>query len=227
MYNEFDQTDIMSGELKPVAWEAFREHSSVDYHDGLTLPALPAIHFQWIPAKSMQIDGEVLEYVRETCPESIFKGSTPGARGTYCWVMEMRGKEFDRPNINHRWFMNFRRYSWSVSDSKDGRYGHGHGITYANALHAGVTCETPQQVIRDTMVYSYAQLDVPNTMKHHVLVQPMLDLLLADAIENRTEYAMIPINDQARRGYATGTISSITINGELYNYDEHSYKGDE
>jgi len=218
--DNFNQNSILTGDIKPCSYEEFTPYVRCDYHDGKGRPSLPAIHFQWVEKHFIPLEGEVLEYVKTMWPDAI----TESGDETYCWAMEMSSRETDKVTIQHRWFMNFRRYGWCSTDAPDGKYGYGGGITYANGIHAGLTCETPEQVIRDTMVHSYATLGVPENMKDHTMVKPLLDALLADAIKNRSQHAMTPIRYEEESGSANGTIGAIIVNGETYTYKHKESK---
>jgi hypothetical protein len=91
-------------------------------------------------------------------------------------------------------FMNFRRYGWSWAPGKDAQQGYGSGPIYANRTDGGVTCHTPEQVVRDNLILAMAefccQYQVPDELVYGVgKVKEAWNWLLEDALENITQHA--------------------------------------
>jgi len=89
--------------------------------------------------------------------------------------------------------MNFRRYGWCLAphapendEQRVNLGGFGHGVVWANGLDGMVSCETPEQVIRETFVATLADVaqKLPGVFVYSAQMRPLYNKLVEEALEN-------------------------------------------
>ncbi len=196
--------DIIHGKFRPMAWEAFSVHYTIDE---IETGELPLIRFRWLPREAAYISEKE---AKQLANKGL--GILPADRPTL-------GKEFvvwgakvlhnGDLSVCTRWFCNYRRYGWAwTKEAYDSpKY---EGVIYANRDFIGLYQETPEQVIRETLLVAIAKLDVPSELKYHVKMHRLWRNLLDDAILHKTKYA-----EDALCGLIGGT-AECTINGQVF-----------
>jgi hypothetical protein len=90
--------------------------------------------------------------------------------------------------FTHITLMNFRRYSWSWAPGYDAEYGYGHGVAWVNLLDGGISCSTPEQVIRESFIRTLAELERKheglNMLIRNSQVKALLNRLVQEALSN-------------------------------------------
>ena len=200
---KFTVSDIAAGKLIPIKFEDTDQYRKVDLEDESDENKIPVLHFQWVSREYVSIDlREEEEFMNERFPGMINEG-------THVWCM--RVNDDGSTLINHMWVCNFRRYGWSES-SYCKETGYSNGIIYANDIDGGLKCETPEQLVRETLIRFMETSRVPRNLKEHVMVKPLWQNLLDDALSNISSYAGYAVNS------SNGTIDDMIVNGVPYTY---------
>lgn len=160
---------------------------------------IPRIKFSWLSAEYINLTSEEAQEV-VTLGFEVRKDTD----GTYYTsvVKASNGK----PVVNYVNFCNFRRYSWSETFEEDGKYGYAGGVVYANCWDGGLTCSTPEQVVRETLIAAIHISKVPDRMKFDIGVRVLWQKLLDDALKNISDHASTPVSTKG-----TGYIKSVRV----------------
>lgn len=170
--------------------------------------SLPRIRFTWRP---------VFTYYRPTEDES----TALEAAGFVAEKSSSDGRKFFSLQQKHAitvTFCNFRRYGWSYSTDPAGKHGYCRGVTYANAeLPLHFLCGTPDEVIRDSLVATWAELKADFHDFHFtaifgtMVVSALIKRLYDDAVAHATRHATAR---QGRTWYNVAMAGDITITNE-------------
>lgn len=165
------------------------KYVSSEYHNDPTgasvemtkVDGIPAIHFQWHRVFTVEVPSITVK--EQLSKHGIYAVENYSGTGWYALLRETHHQ--------HIWFMNFRRYGWCWTDTKDGEAGYS-GQIYANAItvfHMGTSMD---MVIRDALVYQWAKLletrRLPQFFDTHG-VSKLLKELYTDALDNATDSA--------------------------------------
>lgn len=149
-----------------------------DVNDGsVTVGAqedIPELWYTWTKREYITFDSD---------HHLLVTSSTYGVdKAPHAWAYQVKNKT---PVLHNMRLMNFRRYSWSTAGNHPSCKGGGFcgGVVYANNITGGIPCENIEQVIRETMVRTVAEMRVPDVLKYHADVQPLYKELVAEALE--------------------------------------------
>lgn len=126
------------------------------------------------------------------------------------------------PGLKFRWtsdqgteccicVLNFRRNSWGWTDDPTGEQWYS-----VNNYGSGgfPRPETPEEVIRQTLVTLIGELRIPKTLKENSFVVPLWEELVAESISNDISYGYAR-RVVAHRGEANGLVWPVAVDGVL------------
>ena len=205
MSKEYSAQDLFSGKLFTMNFGDSAFTPSVKY---IQRESLPMIHVMWTNRILVFIDEEDVVEISDRYPTIEISVGTDGRRYVYAALTGDDGE----PKINHTWICNFHRTGWLESTSPDGKEGYSNGIIYANNVDGGLTCSTPEQVIRETLLKFIEKSRIPAVVKEHVAVRPLWQALLDDALANISKFAGSAVNS------TNGAIDDIIVNGTPFEW---------
>lgn len=199
---------IKSGKWVPMTSGQINASNRVDWVEC----GLPAIKFQWIADRFFCLSRKEAEEVKVVMKEMGFPDnrlacSENAIDKPYSIHLVRVDERTGEPRVSTRVFMNFRRYSWCATQSSNGEQGYGGGVDYCNGIDGGPTAHDAKQVVRESFVRALAELDVPDQIKYHYEVKPVLNKLLEDALANMTGFADNAVNS------TNGQLGTVKING--------------
>ena len=106
---------------------------------------------------------------------------------------------------------NFRRYGWCFCRNFEGEYGYGGSGIYANGIDGGLPCDSEEQVIRETLVRTLAEMKAagcPQQLLYGAKSRVLLDKLLQDALEHMSHHATACI--QSTNGTIDDEVQVVT-----------------
>lgn len=167
---------ILDGELMIVGDV---HPSRVAYIEDTEKNRLPKVTLSWVEKTLVYVDS------MDEVKAEHKKYFSAGFDGDFsAWATEVgRG---GGPKWHHFTLCNFRRYAWNYAPGFNAEHGYGSGITYANNRDAGIMCESPTQLIRETFVSVLAELKtkLPMGFMDSVVLRPIMQRLLEDALGN-------------------------------------------
>jgi hypothetical protein len=167
---------------------------------------IPRVHYTWTPEFLITTNAEEAKALESHGfkPEYRENKFTP-AESYWSLTVQLKDK------VRHLWFMNFRRYGWSWTDEEAGENGYCAGHTYANGTAIAGLATTPSEVIRDSLVVSWATLKARHELPTVFLcreAEAVLKFLLDDAIANMSEHA----HGRRDNGAAVSFLPEMSIN---------------
>lgn len=190
-----------SDNLVVKEWNAYVRW--VEVVPGTERADIPRLHFVWETKQMVEIPDDVTdEEVLKRFPDAEITVSV-GGTDRYIWGSS--------GHLNHRWFMNFRRYGWAWTSDPNGEYGYNGAVIYANAYDAGIPCSTPEEVVHDTAIAAYHanELGCPKDLLFDAKAQDGLAELVEDAKKNPSEHAWSPIRYRERKGKGVGSVRDL------------------
>lgn len=181
---------LVSGEYEAVA-ENHKFLNKVTLFKSGGESSLPRVCFSWQK-----------RYYLGLTPEEAAKLDTPNilpsyeGRDFFVWARKVHKGE---TRVKHVTFMNFRRYGWCTAPGFDAGGGYS-GIIYANGEDGGIPADSPEQVVRDTLVAAVAGLPacihkVPRELVYSAHAREAFEFLLEDALVNISRHATPRRND--------------------------------
>lgn len=207
--------DVRAGEYKLV--DRFFDLTHVGYYTNSEGHGIPQLCIAWVPTHYIYITkAEWLELPHE---EQVFFDA-PGKydhdpKYSATAMPIRRNGEFRHQAVT---LMNFRRYSWSYASGWKADQGYGGGIVYANNIDGSITCDSEEQVIRETLVGTIHEM-VGRYGFHFARIirgtklKPLLDRMVKDAIEHANEHAARAVG--ATNGAVMDATVTIAIDGEV------------
>lgn len=183
---------------------------SVEYIDE---DGLPKVHFSWVdtqyifikPGRLAGLPDEIREKAEKSC----------GSSGDYVICVYETTKSGE-PKYSHRYFCNFRRYSWASSTSPSVGYMSRGDVDYVNAPFLGPQPKSPEDVVRLSFAVAVNMLEVPRELVAHIEVKALLRRLLDDALDHiRPEHCFAAMRD------TNGAICDVKVQGKDWSYREH------
>lgn len=166
--------------------------------------SLPRIQLRWAELVIIYLNDEDLQHVLEAYPNTKATKNSAGEDGYHIWGVKAKdGKVV----THHETICNFRRYGWCCTRDPEGKYGYS-GVTYANCEAIGPIPQTPQQVVRESLVAQIAKMRAPEQLRYSMFLWPLWNKLVEDALANMTEFA------HRAAGQHNGTVSKVRVNGE-------------
>jgi hypothetical protein len=154
---------------------------------------IPVVVLSWLKLSMLYLTGA-------EAAELTAKGFAPvGEAGRpFVYVTETRKGQ---PRWHQITFMNFRRYGWMAALGYDAAEGYCTGVVYANGEAGGLSCRTPQQVVRESCILAIARVlsryEVPSDIGHGQALTQALDFLVEDAVAHTNRDAYTPLTNPA------------------------------
>ena len=191
--------DVKNGTVGFMNYSDIEENQTAHYLDDDIATQIPRIRFTWLTSE--------LIYLSEAESQEVVALGYKVSKSHDINLYHARGVKLHlgKPIVNYAYFCNFRRYSWSETYEKAGEYGYAGGVVYANGWDGGLLCNSPEQVIRETLIASIHRSKVPDKIKFDLGVRPLWQRLLDDALHHVSHYALTPIKDP------NGIIPSVKI----------------
>lgn len=143
---------------------------------------IPRVVYSWTPHDYAAVTAE--QAARLPKPVNVKDGL----------VRVARADKDGKPEVQHVTLMNFRRYGWCTAAGYNAEHWYAGGITYTNNCDGGIQASSSEQLIRDTLIATVAQLrygsvGVPGKLLDSTVNRTALAYLLQDALDNQTEHA--------------------------------------
>ena len=191
--------DIKKGDVKVLTKDEFFMFEKSRTVDIITKWTLLVAKFSWYKPEYVFLNNS-------EASEAITMGFEveEGSKTKNMYAIKMKDGE---PVKNYMHVCNFRRYGWAETPSSDGEYGYSNNVIYSNVEDGGLTCSTPEQVVRETLIKFMEKSNIPEVLKFNHSVRPIWQALLDDALANISGYASYAVNS------TNGTTGQVVVNG--------------